>query len=421
MDPEQAATTAPEPAEAPQAPMGDAGHPAAGDIAEEGQAAAVPAADEGASTELVPADVDPTGVPVDAAPLWPFLGGGLALVLVAGALVARRSRAASPVPLLGEDAEQVQTQLPGKAPTPVPLGLAARLRDRMARSREVLQTRFDTLFGRDVVDEDLLEELEEVLLIADVGMPTTQRITDVLRARMKDGVEDPSALRDILREEVRALLSASHRPFAVPAGVDPFVLLVVGVNGSGKTTTIGKIASRLTKEGHKVLLAAGDTYRAAAAEQLQIWAERSGAAFVRHSEGADPAAVAYDALDAAKARGCDVVIIDTAGRLQTAAPLMAELTKIRRVIDKKVPGAPHDTLLVLDGTMGQNAMSQARSFHEATPLTGVVVTKLDGTAKGGMVLAVASEMGLPVTFIGIGEQADDLRPFEVDAFVEAMV
>jgi fused signal recognition particle receptor len=195
---------------------------------------------------------------------------------------------------------------------------------------------------------------------------------------------------------------------------------VVGVNGSGKTTTIGKLAARLVRDGRKVLLAAGDTYRAAAAEQLEVWAERAGADIVRHKDGSDPGAVVYDALEAAKARGHDVVIIDTAGRLQTRKPLMDQLAKVRRVISKKIGDAPHETLLVVDGTMGQNAMSQARQFNEATPLTGVVVTKLDGTAKGGMILGLASELGLPVKLIGIGEQVDDLRDFEPDAFVEAL-
>jgi fused signal recognition particle receptor len=209
-------------------------------------------------------------------------------------------------------------------------------------------------------------------------------------------------------------------PPLAPDGRRPFVVLVVGVNGSGKTTTIGKLAARFGREGHKVLLAAGDTFRAAAADQLAIWAERAGADIVRHDEGADPGAVVFDALTAAKARGADVVIIDTAGRLQTKKPLMEQLGKVRRVIDKVVPGAPHETLLVVDGTTGQNAVSQAHAFHAATPLTGVVVTKLDGTAKGGVVLAIGAELGLPVRLVGIGEKVEDLRDFDASAFVDAL-
>jgi fused signal recognition particle receptor len=199
------------------------------------------------------------------------------------------------------------------------------------------------------------------------------------------------------------------------------VFLVVGVNGSGKTTTIGKLASRLVGEGHKVLLAAADTYRAAAADQLGIWAQRAGADLVRHDEGADPGAVTYDAMQAAVARKVDVVLVDTAGRLQTRKPLMDQLAKIRRVIQKVVPDGPHGTLLVIDGTMGQNAMSQARQFNDVTPLTGVAVTKLDGTAKGGVLLAVADEMKLPIQLIGVGEQVADLRDFEPEAFVDAVL
>ena len=199
------------------------------------------------------------------------------------------------------------------------------------------------------------------------------------------------------------------------------MILVVGVNGSGKTTTIGKLAHRYREQGKRVMLAAGDTYRAAAAEQLQVWAERTGADFARLDEGADPGAVVFQALERAESGGHDVVIIDTAGRLQTRKPLMEQLSKVRRVIQKRVPSGPHETLLVLDGTMGQNGMSQATLFHEATPLTGVVVTKLDGTAKGGMVLAIASELKLPVKLVGLGEQAADLRDFEPEAFVEALV
>lgn len=217
-----------------------------------------------------------------------------------------------------------------------------------------------------------------------------------------------------------AILDGVAGPVASVPEEGPLVILVVGVNGSGKTTTIGKLAHRYQQAGKRVLLAAGDTYRAAAAEQLTVWAERTGADIVSHQAGADPGAVVYDALSAAKARGHDVVIVDTAGRLQTRKPLMDQLSKVRRVIQKIVPAGPHETLLVVDGTMGQNALSQARLFDEATPLTGVVVTKLDGTAKGGMVLTIAAELGLAVKLVGIGEQAADLRDFHAGVFVEAL-
>lgn len=351
------------------------------------------------------------------------LGLVAAVVLVAVALVLSR-RAVTPPPAREIEARGAlpDAELPATDPAaePVPVTLFDRLTERMGKTREALAATFDTLFGREV-DASLIEDLEEALLIADVGVNTTERILAPLEAAIKGGEDDPAVLRTLLREEIRGLLAGVHAPFELPEGTTPFVLLVVGVNGSGKTTTIGKLAATWTAAGHKVLLAAADTYRAAAAEQLEVWAKRAGADIVRHQEGADPGAVVFDALDAAAARGADIVIVDTAGRLQTARPLMEQLTKVRKVIQKKVPDGPHATFLVVDGTMGQNAMSQAKQFHEATPLSGVVVTKLDGTAKGGMVLAIASEMALPVTFIGIGEQVGDLRPFEVDAFVDAVV
>jgi fused signal recognition particle receptor len=304
-----------------------------------------------------------------------------------------------------------------KPPVEAPKGIVAQLAEALGRTRAALQDRFDTLFAGPM-DESTFDELETTLLSADVGLPTTSRLLEPLRTMAKAGEKDPIVLRQALREEMKKVLGNGDRQLA-PAG-KPWVILVVGVNGSGKTTTIGKLAAQLHKQGKKVLVAAGDTFRAAAIEQLQVWAERAEADIVAHQEGADPGAVAYDALQAAVARGHDVVVIDTAGRLQTRKPLMEQLTKIRRVIDKVVPGAPHETLLVIDGTMGQNALSQAKLFHEATPLTGVVVTKLDGTAKGGMVLTLSAELGLPVKLIGIGEKVDDLRPFDPEAFVEAL-
>ena len=217
------------------------------------------------------------------------------------------------------------------------------------------------------------------------------------------------------------LLRSVDRPVIAPPSEGPTVILIVGVNGSGKTTSIGKLAARHVREGRSVVLAAADTYRAAAVDQLAVWADRAGAALVRGPEGADPASVAHAAIEQAIGRGADLVIVDTAGRLQTARPLMEQLGKVRKVIARKVPGAPHATWLVIDGTMGQNALAQARAFHEAAPLSGVIVTKLDGTAKGGMILAIAAELGLPVAFVGIGEKVDDLRPFEAGAFVASLV
>jgi fused signal recognition particle receptor len=297
--------------------------------------------------------------------------------------------------------------------------VVGRLRQALARSREALQGRLDPLFSRSTGNEALFEDLETTLLSADVGIATTTRLVERLRAEVASGKSEGDHLRHVLREEMRALLERGERSLAAPA-TRPWVILVVGVNGSGKTTSIGKLAANLRREGKRVLLAAADTFRAAAIEQLTIWAERAEVDIVAHQEGADPGAVVYDALQAAIARGHDVVIIDTAGRLQTKKPLMEELSKVRRVVDKVVPGGPHETLLVVDGTMGQNALSQAKLFNEATPLTGVVVTKLDGTAKGGMVVTLAAEVGIPVKLIGIGEMIEDLRPFDPAAFVEAL-
>ena len=314
------------------------------------------------------------------------------------------------------------TPVPEAIPeSPKEPSLTARLIDRLGKSRSALKGRFDELFGRSLVDEALMEELEEILLTSDVGMPTTERILGRLRDKIKEGVDDPSALQAELRSVVLEMLKGVEAPFGPPPKEGLWVILVVGVNGSGKTTTIGKLANRFQSEGKRVMLAAGDTYRAAAAEQLQVWAERSGASIVRQDSGADPGAVIYSALESALSKNMDVVIIDTAGRLQTKKPLMEQLRKINRVIAKHVPDGPHETLLVLDGTMGQNGLSQAKLFHEATPLTGAAVTKLDGTAKGGMVLTLSSELTLPVKLIGIGEQMEDLRDFEAKAFVDALI
>jgi fused signal recognition particle receptor len=251
-------------------------------------------------------------------------------------------------------------------------------------------------------------------------MQTTRKLIDALQQRRGRGqLETPEQLRSALMEGLEQLLQLDTRPLNVESA-KPYVIMVVGVNGVGKTTTIGKLANQLTRQGKKVLLGAGDTFRAAAAEQLTIWGERAGADVVRHQEGADPGAVAFDAAKAAVARKADVLILDTAGRLHTKVNLMEELKKLRRILDREIPDAPHETLLVLDATTGQNALNQARLFNEAVAIDGIALTKLDGTAKGGIVVAIAAELQLPVRFVGIGEGVDDLRPFDPAMFVEAL-
>jgi fused signal recognition particle receptor len=271
------------------------------------------------------------------------------------------------------------------------------------------------------VGQEAVDALEEALLGADLGAELTSDLIERLERRIREeNIRDTQALSKVLRDEMRVLVPDRGRASIDLARSKPFVILVVGVNGTGKTTTTAKLAQRWKAEGRDVLLGAGDTFRAAAIEQLQMWADRVGIHLVKHRPGSDPAAVAHDAVTAAKARNSDVVIIDTAGRLHNKGHLMQELAKIRRVIEKEMPGAPHETLLVLDGTTGQNGLSQAEAFLEAAKVTGVVVTKLDGTAKGGVVLSIMRQLDLPVKFVGVGESADDLLPFEYDAFVEAL-
>ena len=268
------------------------------------------------------------------------------------------------------------------------------------------------------IDEDLFEELEELLIMGDVGMVTAERICSALRQRVKqEGITDPAAVTGLLKEIVADMLRGGEE---LHLSTRPSVVLVIGVNGVGKTTTIGKMAARMKEEGKKVILAAADTFRAAAIDQLKIWAERSGADIVSQSEGSDPAAVVFDALNAAKSRGADVVICDTAGRLHNKKHLMDELEKINRIIDRELPGADKEVLLVLDATTGQNAVNQVREFQHVAGITGIVLTKLDGTAKGGVVLAIREELKVPVKFIGVGEQLDDLQPFDASSFAEAL-
>ncbi len=268
------------------------------------------------------------------------------------------------------------------------------------------------------IDEELFEELEEILVMADVGTATAGRICEQLRRRVKEtGTTDPAAVKDLLQQIVAETLTGGQE---MHLSTTPSVVLVIGVNGVGKTTTIGKLAARYRSEGKKVVLAAADTFRAAAIEQLEVWAGRAGADFVHHEQGSDPAAVVFDAIGAAKARGADVVICDTAGRLHNKKNLMDELEKIVRVIERELPDADKETLLVLDATTGQNAVNQAREFKNSAGITGIVLTKLDGTARGGVVLAIREDLDVPVKFIGVGEGVDDLQPFDPEEFTKGI-
>ncbi len=358
----------------------------------------------------------------------PALAAGVAvavLAVVGGGIALFRKKPA--LALEDDDDASYASDSPDEVPdTPEPVAppvrepsLLERLRTGLAKTSSALG--LGAVFGRSTVDEQLFEDLEDALIGADVGVKTSMALLDELRdAAKRDKIEDPSELRAVLGKAVLKRVQGDNALATGPAD-GPLVLLVVGVNGSGKTTTIGKLAARYGREGKKVLLGAGDTFRAGAIEQLKVWANRAKADIVAHQEGADPAAVLYDTLQAAKARGADVVICDTAGRLQNKRPLMDELGKVHRVVGKAMPGAPHETLLVLDATIGQNALSQARTFGEVTDVSGVVLTKLDGTAKGGIVIAVSDTLQIPVKFIGVGEQADDLMPFEPRPFVEALL
>lgn len=305
-------------------------------------------------------------------------------------------------------------------PVAAPPSLFERMRSGLSKTSSSLVGRIDALFRGRQVDEELLEELEEILITADLGMKTTQELMQSLnRRRARGEAQTPDDLRKVLMEEIRLRLTLDAPPLDLHQA-KPMVLMVVGVNGVGKTTTIGKLAHQFSSQGLKVLLGAGDTFRAAAADQLQVWGGRAGVEVVRHAEGADPAAVAYDAAKAAVARKADVLILDTAGRLHTKVNLMEEMKKIRRVLAREIPGAPHETLLVLDATTGQNALVQARMFKETVDISGLALTKLDGTARGGIVVAIASELGVPVRYVGIGEGMEDLRPFEPELFVRAL-
>jgi len=299
------------------------------------------------------------------------------------------------------------------------MGFFERLKDGLTRTRKGFIEKVESIFTGRKIDEETLQELEDILIMSDIGIKAASEIVTVIRERAKKGeAKDLDSVKDLLKKEMIEILGGSQ-PIVVYDN-KPFVILAVGVNGVGKTTTIGKLASRFRSQGFSVLLAAGDTFRAAGIEQLEVWAERAGTQLVKHQHGSDPAAVAFDAVVAAKNRGTDVVIVDTAGRLHTKSNLMEELKKVRKTIEKAMPEAPHEILLVVDATTGQNALRQAELFNEAVGITGIALTKLDGTAKGGIVLAIKKGFGIPIRLIGVGEGIDDLRDFVPKEFVEAL-
>jgi len=299
------------------------------------------------------------------------------------------------------------------------LGFFSKIKEGLKKTRNAVVNQIDGMLKSFTkIDEELFEELEELLVMGDVGVKTASKITEELRVRVKkDGVTDPNEVHRLLEEITADMLRGGEE---LNLNTKPSIILVIGVNGVGKTTTIGKLANNLRMQGKSVLLAAADTFRAAAIDQLEIWAERAQCDIVKQKEGSDPAAVVYDAISAAKARGTDVIIADTAGRLHNKKYLMDELGKITRIIDRELPDADKEFLIVLDATTGQNAVNQAREFKNSAGITGIVLTKLDGTAKGGVVLSVKEELGVPVKYIGIGEQMDDLQPFDADSFAKAL-
>ncbi len=304
-----------------------------------------------------------------------------------------------------------------------PVSLLKRLADKLAKTREAFTDQIDSLFlGKKHIDAELLDDLEEILITADLGVATTRELLDNARRRVsRKELADPQALKDAIKEQIKSFIADYQRDAElVMPDSGPFVIMVVGVNGVGKTTTIGKIAHKFVKAGRSVMLVAGDTFRAAAVSQLQIWGERNKVMVVARADGADPSSVAYDAMDIAVAKDYDVVLVDTAGRLHTQTNLMEELKKIKRVMAKRLAGAPHEIMLVVDATTGQNGISQAKLFHEAIGLTGITLTKLDGTAKGGIVANICRELKTPIRFIGVGEKMEDLRDFNADEFIEAL-
>jgi len=302
-------------------------------------------------------------------------------------------------------------------------GFIEKLKKGLTKTHQGFVEKIDRLLlGKKTIDPGLLEELEAILYEADLGVKTTTRlIEEVSRGLNRGDLKDPERVKEFIKEEILCILKSGEKPLIIDfSQTKPFVFLVVGVNGVGKTTTIGKIAHTYSSQGKKILIGAADTFRAAAVEQLEIWAKRVGADFIKQSMGSDPSAVAFDTIHAARSRGMDLVFIDTAGRLHTKVNLMEELRKIKRIVSREHPGAPHEILLVLDATTGQNAISQAKLFHEAIGVTGIALTKLDGTAKGGIIIGITEEMKIPIRYIGVGEGLDDLKEFNATEFVQAL-
>ena len=298
------------------------------------------------------------------------------------------------------------------------MGFFSKISEGLKKTRDSLGQLFDGVFSGGSVNDELFDDLEEALVLGDTGAANAAAICEELRKRVKkDGVTDPERVREMLAEVMAEMLRGGQE---LNLESKPAIIMVIGVNGAGKTTTIGKLAKRFEDAGKKVVVAAADTFRAAAIEQLEVWAQRSGAEIIKHSEGSDPAAVVFDAIAAGKARHADIIICDTAGRLHNKKGLMDELAKIGRIIEREAAGSSVETLLVLDATTGQNALNQAREFGAACGITGIVLTKLDGTARGGVVIGIKQELGIPIKFIGVGEQADDLQPFDPDAFAKAL-
>ena len=422
----------------PQAPSAQAPLPAEPTPTEAAQAPAeVPVAAQATEVAAAPVAAPEQAVEVEAAPVAAAMPAAAPIaaespspaispaIVEPVAVAAPTPAPAAPAPVVAEisntDANDSDAALiPANAAPAAPAGKLG-WRDRLRNSS--FARSFGGLFSRNPkLDDDLLDEIETALITADVGVPATTALVENLRKRMKSReFADANALLAALRADLIALLQPVAKPLVIDTHAKPFVILTVGVNGVGKTTTIGKLAKRFKDQGHSLMLAAGDTFRAAAVAQLQIWGERNGVAVVAQGQNADAASVAFDALQAGKARGTSVLIADTAGRLHTQTGLMNELSKIRRVLGKIDETAPHEVLMVIDGTTGQNALSQLRQFHAAAGVTGLVVTKLDGTAKGGVVFALAREFGIPIRFAGIGERPEDLRVFDPEAFVDALL
>jgi fused signal recognition particle receptor len=341
----------------------------------------------------------------------------------------KQAPAPEPEPAPVEPAPAAPTPVPEPEPEPEPEveevpetkeGLFARLRKGLSKTHTGFLGKLGEVISNREINDDLWDEFEETLIMADLGMGTTMKLREKVQEKLKKkSLSDSGAITGALKEEILAILkNAEAKPLSISE--KPFVIMIAGVNGVGKTTSIGKLASRLKKENRQVMVAAGDTFRAAATEQLEVWSRRVGTDFIKGHSGADPSSVAFDAVKAASARGTDVLIIDTAGRLHTKGNLMDEIKKMKRVISREMESAPHETFLVLDATTGQNAVQQAKMFNDALGVTGIVLTKLDGTAKGGVIIAIADELNIPVRFIGIGEALGDLREFNADEFVEAL-